>query len=134
MENKTIKFDGKDYHYVVKPYSVFKGMQIQTKLLPLFAGIIPLLTKGEDIGMEDMESVFESAILKDEDGVGKLITKMLEKDTIFVDENGSEKRITKEFIDTHFRMNYMELYKLTFEVGKFQFSDFFKDGMLGLKG
>lgn len=132
MERKTIQFPDKEDKYVVSPYSVFKGMAIQQKLASTMMGLIPLLKAEGDVDLEALSGVFEQGAFKDEDGLQKLVVKILENDVIYVDASGNEKRVDSTFINTHFRGKYMEMYKLVFQVVSYQFADFFEDGMLGL--
>lgn len=131
MEQKTIQFDGAEDKYIVKIYSTFKGMQIQTKLLTLLSGIVPLLIAGEEIHPEDIAGIFERGFFKDEEAFQKFIVKILEGDVVYVSGEGKEQRIDSNFINTHFRGKYVEMYKLVIEVLKFQFADFFESGLLG---
>ncbi len=72
-------------------------------------------------------------MFEDEDAMWNLIVQVLEKDVIFVDENGEQTRVDATFINTHFSDDIYEMYMLVYKVGEFQLGSFFRKVLGGMK-
>lgn len=133
MSDKIIELDNKKFK--VSKWKVRKAVGIQSKLLPLLTSL-PELLKYEETKEENLEAfkgLIENQLFQDEDKFWDLLVRIITYDVIDCDaNNGKGARIDERMIDKLFREDLMLMYKLVFEILKFQFGNFLKKEQDGL--